>query len=368
MKMKKIPVAQPNFCGNEKKYVMDCVDTTWVSSAGKYVNEFEAKFAEFCNADHAISCCNGTVALHLPLLAYGIKEGDEVIMPALTYIATCNAVKYVNATPVFVDVDPETWNIDPNKIEEKITEKTKAIIVVHLYGNPVDMDAVMAIAKKHNLIVIEDAAEAHGALYKGRKVGCIGDVGTFSFFGNKIITTGEGGMIVCNDDKLNELMRLYKGQGVDPQKRYWHILVGYNYRMTNIEAALGLAQLENIEHHISLRKEIMKKYEEYLKPVADKIEFQKVDEQNSSIYWMVSLMFKDTVALDRDDIMVKMQEAGIETRPVFYVINDMPPYKSDEKFPIASKVASRGINLPTFGTITDEEIKYVCDSLIDIIK
>lgn len=366
--MKKIPVAMPNFNGNEREYVLDCIDTTWVSSAGKYVQGFEEKFAEFCEAEHAVSCCNGTVALHLPLLALGITEGDEVIMPALTYIATCNAVKYVNATPVFVDVDPNTWNIDPKKIEEKITDKTKAIIVVHLYGNPVDMDAIMDIAKKHGLYVIEDAAEAHGAQYKGRKVGNIGDVGTFSFFGNKIITTGEGGMIITDNAELNEKMRLLKGQGVDPQKRYWHTVVGYNYRMTNIEAAIGLAQLENIDTHISLRKSIMKKYEENLACVKDYVTFQKVEEGNSSIYWMVSLTFNDNVKMERDEIMDKLAEAGIETRPVFYVINDMPPYKSDEVFEHASKISGRGINLPTYGTITDEEIKYVCDALIAIIR
>ena len=366
--MRKIPVAQPNFIGNEREYVIDCMDTTWISSAGKYVNQFEESFAKFCETKYAASCCNGTVALHLPLLAWDIKEGDEVIIPALTYIATCNAVKYVNATPVFVDVDPETWNIDPKKIEEKITEKTKAIIVVHLFGNPVDMDPIMDIARKHNLYVIEDAAEAHGAIYKGKKVGSIGDVGTFSFFGNKIITTGEGGMVVTNDNKLNEKMRLLKGQGVDPQKRYWHTVVGYNYRMTNIEAAIGLAQLEKIETHIGLRREIMKKYEQYLQPIKEYISFQKITEESESIYWMVSISFNDNVALERDLIMQKMQEAGIETRPVFYVINEMPPYKSDEKFECASKIAENSINVPTYGTLSDEDIKYVCDTLIEIVK
>ena len=365
--MMKIPVAKPNFNGNERQYVLDCIDTTWVSSAGKYVQGFEEQFAKFCEARYAISCCNGTVALHLPLLALGIKEGDEVIMPALTYIATCNAVKYVNATPVFVDVNPDTWNIDPKKIEEKITERTKAIIVVHLYGNPVDMDAIMKIANKYNLYVIEDAAEAHGALYKGRKVGNIGDVGTFSFFGNKIITTGEGGMIVTDNEELREKMRLLRGQGVDPQKRYWHTVVGYNYRMTNIEAAIGLAQLENIDTHIELRRNVMKKYVEYLSCIKDYVTFQKVEEGNDSIYWMVSLIFNDNVKLERDEIMNRLADAGIETRPLFCVINDMPPYKSDEVFECASKISARGINLPTYGTITKEEIKYVCDTLIDII-
>ena len=367
-KMRKIPVAQPNFIGNERDYVLDCIDTTWISSAGKYIQEFENEFAKFCETNHALSCCNGTVALHLALMALGISAGDEIIIPALTYIATSNAVKYVNAKPVFVDIDPNTWNIDPSKIEEKITEKTRAIIVVHLYGNPADMDAIMAIAHKHKLYVIEDAAEAHGALYKGKKAGSIGDIGTFSFFGNKLITTGEGGMVTTNNSDLNDSMRLLKGQGVDPHKRYWHSIIGYNYRMTNIEAAIGLAQLEKIDTHIRLRETIMKQYNQYLASVDNHITFQSIQAESRPIYWMVSLTFKDSVNLSRDTIIEKLQDAGIETRPVFYVINDMPPYKNNEIFPCASKIAMRGINLPTYGSMTEEDVKYVCDALIEIIK
>lgn len=366
--MKKIPVAQPNFIGNEKDYVLDCIDTTWISSAGKYVQGFEKEFAKFCDTNYALSCCNGTVALHLALMALGIKGGDEVIIPALTYIATCNAVKYVNAKPVFADIDPNTWNIDPQKVEEKITDKTRAIIVVHLYGNPADMDAIISVAKKHNLYVIEDAAEAHGALYKGKKAGSIGDIGTFSFFGNKLITTGEGGMIVTNNSKFRDSMLLLKGQGVDPEKRYWHSVVGYNYRMTNVEAAIGLAQLEKIEAHIQLRHTIIKLYTEFLDGMEKYITFQKVQPDSQPIYWMVSITLTDQVPLTRDDVMFKLQEAGIETRPVFYVINDMPPYKSNERFEHSSKIASRGINLPTYGAMTKDEIQYVCDTLIKIIK
>lgn len=365
--MKKIPVAQPNFIGNEKDYVLDCMDTTWISSAGKYVQGFEEEFARFCDTKYALSCCNGTVALHLALLALGIKEGDEVVIPALTYIATCNAVKYVNAKPVFADIDPDTWNIDPQKIEEKITDKTRAIIVVHLYGNPADMDAIMSVAKKHNLYVIEDAAEAHGALYKGKKAGSIGDIGTFSFFGNKLITTGEGGMIVTNHSGFHDSIRLLKGQGVDPEKRYWHSVVGYNYRMTNIEAAIGLAQLEKIDVHIQLRHSIMKHYTEFLNGMEEFITFQKIQPESQPIYWMVSITLTDKVKLSRDDVMAKLQEAGIETRPVFYVINDMPPYKSSESFEHASRIAARGINLPTYGAMTTDDIKYVCDSLRKVI-
>ncbi len=365
--MKKISVASPSFLGNEKKYVTDCIDTTWISSGGKYIQKFEEQFADFCGTKYAASCCNGTVALHLALLALGIKEDDEVLMPVVTYIATANAVKYLNAVPVFVEIDRNTWNIDPEKIEEKITERTKAIIVVHLYGNPVDMDLVMDIARKYNLFVIEDAAEAHGALYKGKRVGSIGDIGTFSFFGNKVITTGEGGMVVTNNETLDQKVRLLKGQGVDAQKRYWHVDVGYNYRMTNIEAAIGLAQLEKVEEHIAKRISIGKRYYELLKDYSEYIVFQQETENSVDINWMTAIVFTDKVELDRDIICNRMAEKGIETRPIFYPINDMPPYKSDEEFVVANYVTRHGINLPTHSLLADEDIEYICKSLIDII-
>lgn len=366
--MKKISVASPNLNGNEKKYVDDCMNTTWISSGGKYVTEFESAFAEFCGTRYAASCCNGTVALHLALMALGIGAGDEVIMPVITYIATANAVKYVGATPIFVEVDRDTWNIDTKKIEEKITSKTKAIIVVHLYGNPVDMDAVMKIAKEHNLYVIEDAAEAHGAVYKGRKVGSIGDIGTFSFFGNKVITTGEGGMIVTQNEELDKKIRLLKGQGVDPEKRYWHLEVGYNYRMTNIEAAIGLGQLEKVDEHITNRVRVREKYYNLLKDYSDYIEFQTITEGCEAINWMTSITFTSKVTLDRDTIRQKLEEQGIETRPVFYLINEMPPYKDGESFAVAQEIAGRGINLPTHDLLTDEDIEYICNCLLNVIE
>lgn len=365
--MKKISVASPNLNGNEKRYVDECMDTTWISSGGEYIKKFEAAFAEFCETQYAASCCNGTVALHLALMALGIGTDDEVIMPVITYIATANAVKYVGAKPVFVDVDKDGWNIDVNKIEEKITEKTKAIIVVHLYGNPVDMDEVMRIAKKHNLYVVEDAAEAHGALYKGKKVGSIGDISTFSFFGNKVITTGEGGMVVTQNEELDRKMRLLKGQGVDPHKRYWHLAIGYNYRMTNIEAAIGLAQLEKVDEHIANRIKVRDKYYNILKEYRDYIEFQQTTEESKSINWMTSITFTPKVTIDRDTICQKLAEQGIETRPVFYLVNAMPPYKDDECFPVAEYISARGINLPTHDLLTDEDIQYICDCLLNII-
>lgn len=360
MKNKIIHIASPVFNGNEKKYVDDCIDTTWISSIGKYIKEFEKKFAEFIGVKYALACCNGTVALHLPLLAYGIKPGDEIIVPTLTYIATANAVRYCGGTPVFVDSEPETWNIDPNKIEEKITKKTRGIIVVHLYGHPVNMDPIMKIAEKYKLFVIEDAAEAHGAKYKNKVVGSIGHIGTFSFFGNKIITTGEGGMVVTNNKKLAEKIKILKEQGMDPKRRYWFIKVGYNYRMTNVQAALGLAQLEKINWHMRMRRKVAELYYNNLKPLSQLIELPIEKEWARHSFWMFSILLKNSVKISRDRFMQLLLMDGIETRPVFYPVTDMPPYKNiTEKFPIAKKIAARGINIPTHAGLTKQDIQYI---------
>ena len=366
--MKNISVAAPNLNGNEKKYVVDCLDTTWISSSGKYVDRFEKEFGEFSGSKHALSCANGTVALHPPLIALGVQPGDEVIVPSFTYIATANAVAYCGATPVFADCLDDTWNIDPADIERKITSKTKGIIPVHLYGNPCDMDAIMALAKKYNLFVLEDAAECHGATYNGKMVGSIGDIGTFSFFGNKIITCGEGGMIVTDNDEWAAKMRSIKGQGQDPNKRYWFTEVGYNYRMTNIAAAIGVAQLENIEDHIAKRTIVAGWYMEELKELQEYVEFQKETAGAKSVSWMFSIRFKDNVLESRDNVMEKMKENGIETRPLFYPMHVMPVYKNTAaNCPVSEKVAASGLNLPTHGLLTREDIKYICDTLKSII-
>lgn len=315
-----IPVAVPCFMGNEKKYVNDCLDTTWISSNGKYIGEFEKAFSSYTRSKCAVACCNGTVALHLPLLALGLMPGDEVIIPSFTYIATANAVRYCGATPVFADSLADTWNIDPEDIRKKITPKTKGIIPVHLYGNPCDMGSIMEIAKEHGLFVVEDAAECHGAEYDGQKAGSIGDVGTFSFFGNKIITTGEGGMIVTEDAALAEKMRLLRGQGMDPARRYWFEIIGYNYRMTNIEAAIGLAQLENIDKLIAAREQVKNWYMEELEEelAMGLLLSQKTTDGAKSVCWMFSILLPDGCIIERDVLMKKLADDGIETRPLFY--------------------------------------------------
>lgn len=360
----KIPVAVPCLNGNEKKYVNECLDSTWISSAGEFIGRFEASFAEFCGVRHAVAINNGTTAIHLALVALGIGDGDEVIIPTLTYIATANAVRYCNAVPVLVDAEVGTMNIDPAAIEAKITPKTKAIIVVHLYGHPSDMDAVTSIARKHNLKIIEDAAEAHGAEVNGVRVGGIGDCATFSFFGNKIVTTGEGGMVTTNDEELAARLRLYRGQGMDPKRRYWFPVIGYNYRMTNIAAAIGLAQMENIDQALAARKRVAEWYDAALAAYADRVERPVVAGYAKHVFWMYTILLKGVTEAQRDEVMKSMDASGVETRPVFYPMHVLPPYAEDgAPYPVANDQASRGINLPTHALLESADIDRIVAAL-----
>lgn len=368
--MERIFISNPVFNGNEKEYLMECIDTGWVSANGRFVTEFQKKFAEFCGTKYALACCNGTVTLHLALLALGIKPGDEVIMPTLTYIATANAVRMCGAKPVFVDSDPETWNVDPGAIEAAITPNTKAIIPVHLYGLSCDMTAIMDIADRHHIPVVEDAAEAHGAKWNGQTVGSIGAIGSFSFFGNKIITCGEGGMLTTNDEELFKTMLMYRSQGTVPGgKRYWHVVSGYNYRMTNMQAAVGLGQLENVDWHLAQRRRVAAKYTELLQDKLDGyVTIQKVDDPENHVYWMNSVVLTDRVKKDRDQVMAEMEACGIEMRPLFYPMHVMPPFEDKSLYlPVAEKLSSRGINLASHAGMDDEKITYVVDCLQNLI-
>ena len=348
---------------------MDCLDSTWISSSGKYIERFEAAFADFCGVKHAMSCCNGTIALHLALLALGIRSGDEVIVPTLTFVATANAVTYCGARPIFVDSEPDTWNINPTLIEAKITARTKCIIVVHLYGHSVDMAPVMDIARRHGLFVIEDAAEAHGAEYRGQRVGSLGDIATFSFYGNKIITTGEGGMVVTSDDALARKIRQLKEQGTDPQRRYWFPVLGYNCRMTNVAAAIGLAQLERVDWHIERRCEVASWYYESLKEVHD-LTLPVEKEWAKNVYWMFSVVLNDSVSLNCDEVMTALQERGIETRPFFYPMHTLPLYQKlaeGADFPVADRLGARGISLPTWAGLKEEDVGFVGAALSELL-
>lgn len=363
----KIPVAAPSLIGNEKKYVNDCMESGWISSAGKYIELFESHFAEFCGVKHAIACCNGTVALHLALVALGVQPDDEVIVPTLTFVATPNAVTYCGARPIFVDSEADTWNIDYQQIESKITPRTKGIIAVHLYGHPAKMSFLREIADRHDLFLLEDAAEAHGAMCDGKIIGSIGDAAAFSFYANKIITTGEGGMVVTNDDALAKKLRLLRGQGMDPERRYWHPVIGYNYRMMNLPAAIGLAQLENINTQLAARKRIAELYQNRLRKISG-ISLQIEQSWARHVFWMFSIILDPTIWLNRDSVIEILSKQGIETRPLFYPAHTFPPYKNVggcEKFPVAENLSANGISLPTWTGLTENDIDDVCRALLE---
>lgn len=360
--MQKIPVYQPSLVGNEKKYVIDCLDSSWISSKGKYVNLFEKEFANYVKAEYSTGVCNGTVALHLALLALGIGQDDEVIVPTLTYIASVNSIAYTGATPVFVDSLQDTWQINPEDIVRAITPKTKAILVVHLYGHPCDMQAIKEIASKHRLFLIEDCAEAIGSLYKGQHVGSFGDVATFSFYGNKTITTGEGGMLATNNQTIYDRAVHFKGQGLAKYREYWHDAIGYNYRMTNICGAIGLAQLEQVTTILQKKRYIAELYKELLKNSGFKVHDEVGDVYHS--YWMVSILVPK--ANQRDVVREKLSVAGIETRPVFFPVHTMPMYSPKyERHDNAEAIASRGINLPSYPDLSDKQVHYICNALAE---
>jgi len=365
--MSRISVAQPTLNGKEREYVLDCLDTNWISSNGKYIGMFERMFAEFCGVKHAVATNNGTTALHLALIGMDLQPGDEVIIPTVTYIATANAVRYCGATPVLVDVCRETMNIDPAAIEAKITPRTRGIIPVHLYGHPADMDAVNAVAEKHGLWVVEDAAEAHGAEVRGRRVGGLGTCAIFSFFGNKIVTTGEGGMITTNDDALADKLRLFRGQGMDPQRRYWFQVIGYNYRMTNIQAAIGTAQMETIDRAIEERNRLAGWYNEALADLAGQLVLPTEQSWAKQVVWMYTVYIAEGDEARRDRVMRALDETGIETRPVFYPMHVLPPYLEQTAYPVADLWAGRGINLPTHQGMTRDDVERIAAQLRSLL-
>jgi perosamine synthetase len=360
---KLIPVSSPVFAGNEKKYVNECLDTVWISSAGRFVPLFEDSFAAFCSAEHAVACNSGTSALHLALLALGVEPGDEVIVPTLTYVAAANVISYCDAKPVLVDSEPRTMNIDPALIEAAITEKTKGILVVHLYGHPADVDPILAIAKRRGLFVVEDAAEAHGALYRGRKVGSLADAATFSFFGNKILTTGEGGMVTTGSAALAERLRLFRGQGGNIARRYWFPIIGHNYRMTNIEAALGLAQVECAEVHMARRRTVAEWYRRHLAPLGEFVSLPVEEPWARHAFWMYTILLNQP-DIDRDAFMQALLEENIETRPVFHPMHVIPAHREQgSHYPVAEDLAARGVCLPTHGLLEEEDIARIASSI-----
>lgn len=358
--MYKIPIYQPSLSGREKEYVNNCLDSNWISSKGEYIEKFETAFAHFTESDKAASVSNGTVALHVALVALGIGPGDEVIVPSLTYISPVNAIMYTGATPIFADSLRVTWQIDPDDVRKKITSKTRAIIAVHLYGHPCDMDPLLEITSQHGLFLIEDCAEAIGTKYKGKHVGNFGQLATYSFFGNKTITTGEGGMVTTNSETIHDRIVHFKGQGLAAHRQYWHDVIGYNYRMTNICAAIGLAQLEQANEFLQLKRNIALHYQANLQNLP--IAFQVESAEATHSFWMVSIITDD--AKHREPLRKHLEINGIETRPLFYPVHTMPMYCNKfQSLTTAEYLGWRGINLPSWPRLKISDIDFICDQI-----
>lgn len=372
MDKKFIPVCEPFLNGNELNYVMDAVSTGWISSAGKYVSEFEKQFAAYCGCKYGVAVCNGTVALHLGLVALGIGKGDEVIIPSFTMIASAFAVCYTGAMPVFVDADPLTWNMDVTKMEEKITSRTKAIMPVHIFGQMCEMDRIDEIARKHNLHIIEDAAEAHGAEFGGIRAGAYSDIGSFSFFANKNLTTGEGGMLVTNDEELYNKARYHKNMcfPLDGNRNYLHDEIGFNYRMSNVIAAIGLAQVEKADEYKEMRIHNHALYEQYLKDVPGII-FQKKHPKALSVEWMNAIVLNpDEYGHTKDELIAYLKTHGVDTRLLFNGMHrqkSMMNYGCDcsGEYPVCDWLSENGLYLPSASSLTEEEIKDICDLIIN---
>jgi len=365
-----IPLVKPVFDGNELEYVTDCIKTGWISSQGQYVARFEEKFGEYIESENTLAVSNGTVALHLALVTLGIGPGDEVIVPDLTFASPVNAVLYVGATPVIVDVDSLTMAIDASLVESAITPRTRAIIPVHLYGHPVEMTKIMYLAKMHNLLVIEDCAEALGSKYLGLHVGNFGDAATFSFFGNKTITTGEGGMLAFKSRASCNRAKMLRDHGMSPEKRYWHNEIGYNYRLTNIQAAIGLAQMEKIEFFVERKRWIAAQYNKRLNSIPF-LQLPVELEEAINSYWMYTIVLLSGLAQRRNEVIESFRQNGIESRPVFYPIHRMPPYegyvKKEDSYKVSNALSNGGINLPSSVYTNEVEIQRVCDILLSTL-
>ena len=357
-----IPVCEPDIGELEVALVTQCLKSGWVSSIGPWVSRFEEAYAAHCGCQFAVSTCNGTAALHLALLALGIGPGDEVLVPAFTFVSSANAVVYTGAVPVLMDVDPTTWNLDVEDARRKLTPRTRAIMAVHVFGNPADMAAVAALAAEYGLAVVEDAAEAHGARWQGQPVGSLGDVGCFSFFGNKLITTGEGGMLVTNRPELADAARKWGNLSRPQGHHYFHDAVGFNYRMASLQAALGLAQLQRIEELLAKKLRNAERYLRLLVAIPG-LRPQRVLPGATSSWWMVSIVVKDTFGATREDLSQHLHRRGIDTRPFFVPLHRLPPYASSPPCPVAEEISQRGLLLPSGPRLEPEAIEEIVEAI-----
>ncbi len=363
-----IRVNEPAFEGKEGVYLSKCIKTGWISSEGPFVKEFEEKFSRFCGVRYGVACSNGTNALHLGLLSLDIKKGDEVIIPTFTMIATAYALIYIGAKPVLVDAEPRTWNMDVSQIEAKVSKKTKLILPVHIYGHPVEMGALWKIARANKLRILEDAAEAHGAEYKGIKAGALGDAAAFSFYANKIVTTGEGGMVVTDNEKIAEKAKYFRNMAFQKKIRYLHKDVGYNYRMTNLQAAVGLAQVLRISELVAKKRKIAALYTKKLKDIeglATPIE----EKWAKNVYWMYSILIdKKSFGISRDKFKEELLKEGIETRSFFVPMHKQPVFRSmglfrNERYPVSEYISGSGLYLPSGLNLNEKKIDFICEKI-----
>ena len=367
----KIPVAEPDLGPEEVENVLTALREGWISSKGSFINQFEENFASYIGTSYGVATANGTAALHLALASLGFGKDDEIITNNLTFVSPVNSILYVGATPVLVDSTAEYWGLDTSKIEERIDKHTRAILVVHLYGHPCDMDSIMKLSRKYDLKVIEDCAEAHGAIYKGKRVGNFGDISCFSFYGNKVITTGEGGMCLTNDEEIYDKIKIFRDHGMTEARRYWHDVIGFNYRMTNLQAAIGVAQLDKIDKFINIRRKNASIYKSELLNLSG-ITFQPEMSWATSIYWLYSILINEEVlGINRIAFSNRLKNLGIDTRNFFYPVNIMPPYRKfgeAHSFPVSERLSNSGINLPSSTKLEKDDIIYVTDSIKEILE
>lgn len=370
--MRKVFVNEPVLNGNEKKYIDECIDTNWISFEGPFVKRFEEGMAKLTNRSYGIAVSNGSVALDTAVIALKLGAGDEVIMPDFTIISCAAPLVRAGAKPVLIDADPLTWNMKVEDIEAKITKRTKAIVVVHIYGLPVDMDPVLALAEKYHLAVIEDAAEMHGQTYRGKPCGSFGTISTFSFYPNKHITCGEGGMVLTNDEELAERCRLARNLFFSPKKRYVHEELGYNFRMTNLQAAIGCAQLERIDETVEKKRHIGHLYNELLKDVDGVQKPVEKTEYADNIYWVYGLVLEDQIKADADEVMKRLGDEGIGCRGFFWGMHEQPVFQKmhlfdGERYPVSERLARRGFYIPSGLNLTDDDQQYVVEKLKKVL-
>lgn len=367
-----IPVNEPLLGDAARQNVLRALEDGWISSEGPFVTEFERRWAAYCGMDYGVAVSSGTTALELAFACAGLREGDEVIMPSFTIISCVLAILEAGGVPVLVDCDPETWCLDVEQVAERVTPRTKAILAVHIYGHPVDMDPLLELAERHGLLLIEDAAEAHGAEYRGRRVGGLGDMSCFSFYANKIVTTGEGGMVLTRSAELASRLRSGRNLAFTSERRFYHTELGHNYRLTNLQAAIGVAQVDAIEQHVRLKREMGAYYTALLQHV-DGLQLPVERPWAKNVYWMYGIVLKDEIAIGTDELAARLRQRGVDTRPFFLGMHEQPVLRAmglfaGERYPVTERIARRGLYLPSGLTLTREQQDIVCAALRDALR